>query len=332
MNRETARIAVLAACCVVAIALASATLPAPTQVDSSGDGDSPGGGEQFGLSEEGDGGGLLPSSDRRANSGSTGPALGFCQPVLLNVEVIGALVVGLVLAGGLLARLYDRQVGSATVVAGLVVLGLVLLLFLLACTPSGEILPDSPAGTPSVGGEDSGESGSGAGDGDTVVPSITLPTVAIVVLVGLALVGLTVAGLSVTRTSQGDDDQPTPPSPAMAETTISSVAGETADELEGESDVALENTIYQAWVDMTEQLAVEQPETSTPAEFERAAVDAGMNPEDVAELTSLFEMVRYGTATATANREQKAISVLRRIEETTLPDSESPGLADGDDS
>lgn len=332
MNRETARVAVLAACCIVAIALASATLPTPTQVDSSGDGDSPGGGEEFGLSDKQSGDGLFPSPDRRANSGSPGPAFAFCQPALLTVDVLGALVVGLLVSGALVARIYDRQLGAVVVVAGLVVIGLLGLLFLVACDPSGEIMPQNPAGTPSLGGEDSGQSGSGSGDGETVVPSVTLPTLAIAVLVGLGLIGLLIAGLTVGRSGDGKDEPTITTTPSAPDVTISTIAGETADEIEEDDDVALENAIYRAWADMTEQLPVDEPETSTPAEFERAAIDAGMDPHDVAELTSLFESVRYGTAPPTQQREQRARTVFRRIEAAAPPDGDTTGTADGDGS
>jgi hypothetical protein len=66
---------------------------------------------------------------------------------------------------------------------------------------------------------------------------------------------------------------------------------------------------------MTAQLDVEGPESTTPREFQAAAVEAGMGPEDVRELTHLFEDVRYGGYSPTADREQRALAVLRRIEE-----------------
>jgi hypothetical protein len=41
-----------------------------------------------------------------------------------------------------------------------------------------------------------------------------------------------------------------------------------------------------------------------------------MAPDDVRELTRLFERVRYGGESATAAREERAVQVLRRIEST----------------
>jgi hypothetical protein len=321
VNRETARVAVLAACCVVAIALASATLPTPTQIDSSGDGESPAGGDQFGLSDEESGDGLLPSVDQQSGSGSPGPAFGFCQPAFIDVDVLAVLLGGLLAGGGLAGLRAGRQVGVVVVVTGLVVLTLVVLLYLAACDPAGELLPDSPASSPSIGDEGATESGSGDGSGETVVPSLSLPSLAVVVLLALGLAAIAIGGWSLVRATE-EDEQSRSPSPTPAEEALGAVAGETADDLDAEptAELGLENAIYRAWAEMTAELPVDHPEASTPAEFERAAIEAGLDAEDVAELTALFETVRYGDVAPTAQREQQAIALLRRIEQTTSPD------------
>jgi hypothetical protein len=41
-----------------------------------------------------------------------------------------------------------------------------------------------------------------------------------------------------------------------------------------------------------------------------------MQPDDVRELTDLFEEVRYGDREVTAERERRATDALRRIEES----------------
>jgi hypothetical protein len=64
---------------------------------------------------------------------------------------------------------------------------------------------------------------------------------------------------------------------------------------------------------MTAQLDIESGEATTPRELERRAVTAGMAPDDVRELTALFETVRYGGESATEDREQRAMAVLRRL-------------------
>ena len=65
---------------------------------------------------------------------------------------------------------------------------------------------------------------------------------------------------------------------------------------------------------MTTHLPVDNPASSTPAEFADAAVAAGMDREDVAELTRLFEAVRYGDEPITPEREDRAVAALRNIE------------------
>jgi hypothetical protein len=65
---------------------------------------------------------------------------------------------------------------------------------------------------------------------------------------------------------------------------------------------------------MTGYLDVDSPESSTPAEFADAAVDAGMSDGDVDELTRLFEEVRYGGKDPTDDRESRALAALRRID------------------
>jgi len=78
----------------------------------------------------------------------------------------------------------------------------------------------------------------------------------------------------------------------------------------------VENEVYRAWREMTGHLDVENPESSTPAEFAAAAESVGMDDAHVAELTDLFREVRYGGAAATDDREQRAIDALRAIEST----------------
>ena len=97
---------------------------------------------------------------------------------------------------------------------------------------------------------------------------------------------------------------------------LGEIAGRAADRIEEGSPGDGENEVYRAWREMTARLDIENPETTTPREFQRASVDAGMAPDDVRELTRLFERVRYGGESATAAREERAVQVLRRIEST----------------
>ncbi|MBX0293288.1 DUF4129 domain-containing protein [Haloarcula nitratireducens] len=95
-------------------------------------------------------------------------------------------------------------------------------------------------------------------------------------------------------------------------TALGEAAGRAADRIA--DDAPLDNAVYRAWREMTDALAVPDPETSTPGEFQTAAVDAGMDPEDVAVLTDLFRTVRYGDRPATEERERRAEQALRNVE------------------
>jgi outer membrane protein assembly factor BamB len=64
--------------------------------------------------------------------------------------------------------------------------------------------------------------------------------------------------------------------------------------------------------------------TSTGEErwrFSTDGITTGMAADDVAELTELFEAVRYGTAVPTEARETRAIAALRRIEDAYAGDA-----------
>lgn len=94
---------------------------------------------------------------------------------------------------------------------------------------------------------------------------------------------------------------------------VARVAGEAADRIEGgEADAG--NAVYRAWQDMTSHLDVPETQTTTPAEFRDAALDAGMSRDDVATITDLFREVRYGGESPTEDREERAIAALRAIE------------------
>lgn len=109
-----------------------------------------------------------------------------------------------------------------------------------------------------------------------------------------------------------DEDEPA---------TIGEIAGDAADRIENEPSHA--NEVYRAWDEMTDTLDVADPETTTPGEFERLAVDAGMDPADVRELTELFEAVRYGDQHPEAY-EDRAVEVLRRVEDTYADEEGEP--------
>lgn len=92
---------------------------------------------------------------------------------------------------------------------------------------------------------------------------------------------------------------------------VADAAGAAADRLDGAATV--DNEVYRAWREMTEHLQVDRPAASTPREFEAAAIEAGLAPDDVSDLTRVFEAVRYGGADPDVHAAD-AEAALRRIE------------------
>jgi len=145
--------------------------------------------------------------------------------------------------------------------------------------------------------------------------------------------GLVLGGMLVflfVRTGTGDSiDVEEPATPAVDPDlqAVGEAAGDAADRIEAEATV--DNEVYRAWREMVRHLQVSQPETTTPEEFEVAAVAAGMAGEDVAELTRLFAEVRYGERDPDG-REERAVAALRRIEATYAEGTDAPnGGGDG---
>lgn len=273
---------------VVAVAVAAAT------IDSSSTGGPIGGGED-------DESGLFPPPQNGTTPGET------LQIPFLS-EILTILSVLLIAVFLLYLYMYWR-----TALKSLVALAVatVVLYFLFTELLSLLELPTSSPPEPGNGTlfGDGGGGGSGGEDDPTEQPS--LPSVLVLLLLVVALFGTVVAFLK----TQPTNDQATPtesPSREVDTAAVGEVAGEAADRLRQESDI--DNEVYRAWREMTELLDVSDPETSTPDEFAIAAVEAGMNEDDVQDLTRLFEDVRYGDVEPSAEREERAVAIFRRIE------------------
>jgi hypothetical protein len=140
-------------------------------------------------------------------------------------------------------------------------------------------------------------------------------------LAGLLALALT-AGLGVAaawRSLRGDesdpparDDADEPADPDLG--AVADAAGRAARRIERADPDAFDNEVYHAWRAMTVALGAAGDRTRTPAEFRRLAVDAGMDPDDVDELTDLFRRVRYGDADPSPELERRATDVLWRID------------------
>lgn len=191
-------------------------------------------------------------------------------------------------------------VGSVAVLLLLVALG-----YVLDPAP-GSNATATPTPEP-VGGPDrstpvGADSGGTAGGPLSVTETVAL--LALVVLGGALVVA------RVTGGSAGDGDSAATAAGDDA-AAVGAAAGRAADELD---ETSLSNAVYRAWHEMTDALDVDDPETTTPAEFADAAVEAGLDRDDVDALTDLFREVRYGDAPVTAEREDRARETLRRIE------------------
>lgn len=141
---------------------------------------------------------------------------------------------------------------------------------------------ESPTGTPAVG------------RGDVPVGRV----------LAVALAGLLLGGLALFVGLRGDDGRGTP---TVAERDPTATT-------DGRSP-APEDGVARAWHRMVDRLDVPDRETRTPGELARRAVDAGMDPGAVRELTDLFRAVRYGDERATPERERRADRALEALED-----------------
>jgi hypothetical protein len=217
------------------------------------------------------------------------------------------MLTGLGLVAFAVYRRYDLPT-LALVSGGLVPATLVSYFLLTNCPSSG-------------GGGGSLLDGSDVVGGSAGPSSPSIPPAAVVLLFGSVLI---VAVAALARTA-GDDEtfEPVEESDPEAETSdFARAAGRAADRIE-DANVAVDNAVYRAWVEMTGMLAVPDPETTSPRDFAAAAIDIGIDEDHVRELTTLFTEVRYGDADP-EEREERALAVLRAVE-TSYRDADERG-------
>ncbi|MFC4407470.1 DUF4129 domain-containing protein [Haloarchaeobius iranensis] len=310
MNRERLLPVVLALVCVVALSLVAASVVDPADGGGGSTVSDPTGGDDRDSGENGSSG-REPLTD----PGQFSFSFGICLPFLLTGEFLAIVIgVALLLWSGLAYRDDGFAASAALVVVGFPAFFLWMLLTNCAEQPaptSADILPSEPA-PPSTGGNAS----VGIANDSGLV--ITQPSVFVVLVAATLVVGL--LGYALLSSTDDEESEAEPPEQGSAEegdprrvTEIGNVAGQIADRLE--RTTGTENEVFRAWVEMTRHLPVEHPRSSTPSEFADAAVGAGVSREDVAELTELFEEVRYGGEPVTADRERRAVDALRHIED-----------------
>ncbi|MUW14041.1 DUF4129 domain-containing protein [Halorubrum sp. CBA1125] len=292
--KDTTRSGGLAVLAVLAVAFAAATLDSTIVPES----DAPSSLAGSGESEEG---GLIPLPQANATPGES-------LQVSVPTEILTVLAVIVALVFVVYVIFYWRD-ALGLLLAGAVMFGVLFVLF-------GVLYPAAtPIRPPMV------EPGNGSifgGRGGGTDPTQTAPPSLLFLLVlGLALVGAAVA-LRKTTAEDGDDTATEFDDDETADAAaVGRAAGRAADRLEEEKEAEtdVDNEVYRTWREMTDLLAVEDPETSTPGEFAAAAVEAGLGREDVTELTRLFEDVRYGNHRPSDEHERRALTVFRRIEE-----------------
>ncbi|GCF12950.1 hypothetical protein Harman_08850 [Haloarcula mannanilytica] len=72
-------------------------------------------------------------------------------------------------------------------------------------------------------------------------------------------------------------------------------------------------SIQDAWALLADRVSVSDPETATPGEYARRAIDSGLPAEPVRRLTVLFREVTYGGESPTAERTESARDALRQV-------------------
>lgn len=318
MNRRTLGVAIVLLCCVGALVLAAGTLTQTT--DTGEDADAP----AADVNED------VPETDTPIDSNIDGGDRNQRPPVktdrcdrsLPPYVVIGLVTLVVGTTAGMYYR-YDRMVALACFVA-VAVLVASFLPFLVTCPDDG-IPEEQQNGTPGVIENQTAEGGGGdgSGSGERGERRQQLPSTLLLLVGILGIAVVVVAGVWVVRSGEGDDaehelvdatgedEAEGQPDPADLDA-VAAAAGRAADRIQAESPV--DNEIFRAWVEMTGHLPVARPDTSTPREFEQAAVEAGFDAEPVGELTDLFESVRYGRESVTDDREARAVEALRRVE------------------
>ncbi|RQG91184.1 DUF4129 domain-containing protein [Natrarchaeobius halalkaliphilus] len=279
---------------IAAIAMAAATIRSPTEPDGSG-----GVGEGDSGSPTG-----VPQHEPTDPAPLEVPAIvEYLAYALLILLALGA-------AWYLISHRRDLvKLIAVVLVVSLVLAGISYLLLRLDLWESVPLQESEPETNDSLGGEP------GEGDDQQRQPFSTGPVLVVLAVLTAIFVGSLLRSDRDGRTKRNESEPGDGPSDASDSdrAEVGAAAGRAADRIESSDD--FDNEVYRAWLEMTRPLEVDRPASSTPGEFATVAVDAGVRPEHVDELTSLFEEVRYGNRETTDDVESRAISVLRRIED-----------------
>ncbi|MDZ7747284.1 MAG: DUF4129 domain-containing protein [Halobacteriales archaeon] len=221
------------------------------------------------------------------------------------VKQILAVIVGILVVGSAVDII--RRHGPKAVAA---VVGVFVLVALVLQGMEDSAVDLGPGGNQtniSVGGDAGGIVSTGETVTQATEPPVILGGLVAFVALGGLLLFLLSGRSSETRAPAAESLTLDTDAEAVAQT-----AGEAADRIAAGVDV--DNEIYRAWEEMTADLDIDRPESSTPSEFADAAVAAGFERENVAALTRLFEETRYGAYPVTDDRAERAARALRNVE------------------
>jgi hypothetical protein len=211
----------------------------------------------------------------------------------------------------------DWRAAARGLLALAVVAGVGVILLQVVASLSGPGAP--PTVEPGNGSVFGGGGGGGSDSADVSSPSPGPVIILLVVGLGLAVavVGARVRP-TATRRNAPETDTANETGPAA----VRNAAGRAANRLTGDANDAgttarehdHENDVYRAWHELTTSLSVPEPQTTTPGEFADAAVAAGLDRDDVEELTRLFEAARYDEGAPAEAEERRAVTIFRRLE------------------
>jgi hypothetical protein len=248
----------------------------------------------------------LPGVEGGTDFGTPGgPGINIVAPLQQCIQPLAAWYGGVVYFGAFAGVLYTFKRAYSTGAAVLGAYAVAPVAFL------GYFLLTSCA---SFGGSTGGGGPNGPpGPPETPFAGLEMPLLAAGGVFALALLAVGAvlyrsSGDQTAGTLHDDDEEREPADVAD----LAAAAGKAADRIE-QYNADVDNAVYRAWWEMTSLLHVPNPDSATPGEFAGAAVDLGMDDADVAELTELFEEVRYGRRDADS-REDRAVETLRSIE------------------
>ncbi len=227
-------------------------------------------------------------------------------PQFLEEVLLVLLAIFLLISIAYAVTHWRRMVAYAIAVVAVVIVFL-LLLEVIPLEPRLEPMEQEFGFNETAAGEDE------PGAGSNGVPAISdwFPLLALLGAFALFVITMMVmAGKGERPSVTGSSDESAAGEDLTTE--LGAAAGRAADRLE--SADADDNEVYRAWREMVGLLDVGDVREATPRAFAREATRVGLDPDDVAALTELFEEVRYGDRAPSADRESTAVSLLRRIE------------------